>query len=290
MNHLIIGASGQVGENLHRVISDKGFRFIGTYYSHSFPDMERIDIRNKAEVHSFIEKNQPNIVYLPASLANVDYCEMHKEESSIINVTGVRNVVKAVNDVGAKLVYFSSDYVFDGKAGPYREDDLANPICEYGKQKLIAEHYLAEHALDYLIIRTTVVYGWESQGKNFIHRLLSTLMDGNTIKVPVDQIGNPTYALNLAQAVVELALSNANGVYHVVGPDRVNRYKFACEAANIFGLDTSLIRPSTTKELGQVAPRPLNAGMIAEKASYKLTMPLMGYRDGLRAMVSEEVK
>lgn len=285
--HLIIGASGQVGEHLVRAASDAGLEAIGTYHSRPVPGMQRLDIRSQPETQLLITKVRPTVVYLPASLSNVDYCELHPEEGYATNIVGVRNVLQIVNDVGAKLVYFSSDYIFDGKAGPYREDDPANPICEYGRQKLMAEHYVALHARDYLIVRTTVVYGWERQGKNFIYRLLDTLKAGQILKVPVDQIGSPTYASNLAQAVLELALSDAKGVYHVVGLERVTRYEFACEAASVFGLDGSLIQPVATSELGQAAPRPLNAGMVAEKAAAKLTVPLIGYREGLRVMASE---
>ena len=284
--HLIIGASGQVGEHLVYAAADAGFEAIGTFYSYPVLGMQRLDIRSRTEAQSLIAKVRPAFVYLPAALSNVDYCELHPEEVYLTNVVGVRNVVQLANSAEAKLVYFSSDYVFDGRDGPYREDDPANPICEYGRQKLIAEHCVALHARDYLIVRTTVVYGWERQGKNFVYRLLSTLRAGQTLRVPVDQIGNPTYAPNLAQAVVELALADAKGVYHVVGPERVNRYEFACEAASVFGLDSRLIQPVATSQLGQTAPRPLNAGMVTDKATAKLTTPLIGYRDGLKAMAS----
>jgi dTDP-4-dehydrorhamnose reductase len=226
-------------------------------------------------------------VYLPAAQGSADHCEQHPEKAYMTNVIGVCNIAQAVNDIGAKLVYFSSDYIFDGKAGPYHEDYPANPICEYGRQKLIAEHYLALHARDYLIVRTTVVYGWERQRKNFVCRLLSTLEAGNILRVPVDQVGNPTYAPNLAQAVIELACSGAKGVYHIVGPERANRYEFACEAARVFGLDASLIKGVPTCELGQVAPRPLNAGMVAKKAADELKVSLVGYKEGLRMMALE---
>ena len=286
--HVVIGASGLVGEHLVRAASNAGFEAIGTYHSHPVPDMHQLDIRSRAEVQSLIEKVRPAVVYLPAAVSNVDYCELHPEEVYLTNVVGVRNVVQFVNDMEARLVYFSSDYIFNGKTGPYREEDAANPICEYGRQKLIAEHYVALHTCDYVIVRTTVVYGWERQGKNFVYRLLNTLKAGRILRVPVDQVGSPTYAPNLAQAVVELALSDTKGVYHVVGPERVNRYEFACEAASVFGLDRSLIQPVATSELGQVALRPLDAGMVTEKAAAKLTVPLMSYRDGLRAMHRKE--
>lgn len=286
--HLIIGASGQVGQHLVNTLKGAAYDVIGTYYTHPVPGMEPLDIRSRIDGQSLILKVRPVVVYLPASLTNVDYCELHPEEGYSSNVIGVYNIVNAVNAIKAKLIYFSSDYIFAGNAGPYCEEDPANPICEYGRQKLMAEHYIALHAYSYLIVRTTVVYGWEFLGKNFVCGLLDTLSKGRVLKAPVDQIGSPTYAPNLAQAVVELATSDAQGIFHVAGPDRISRFEFACEAATIFGLDSRLIKAVGTRELRQIAPRPLNAGMVVEKAANKLSIPLMGYRDGLKAMAKEK--
>ena len=187
---LIIGSSGQVGEHLMRVASDAGCETVGTYHSYPMPGMRQLDIRSSSAVRSMIEDLSPEAVHLPASMANVDQCEICPDEAYQTNVSGVCNVVRSANDVGAKVVYFSSDYIFDGKAGPYGEEDPANPTCEYGRQKLAAEHFVAMYAQDYLIVRTTVVYGWERRDKNFISRLINTLQGGQTLKVPMDQIGN----------------------------------------------------------------------------------------------------
>ncbi|MBI2940973.1 MAG: SDR family oxidoreductase [Chloroflexi bacterium] len=285
---VVIGASGQVGEHLVQAASAAGLDVLGTYSSHPVPGLRQLDIRNRAETRSLLLASRPSVVYLPAARANVDYCELHPEEGYAVNVLGVRHVVQAANEIGAKLVFFSSDYIFDGRAGPYREGDPPNPICEYGRQKLMAEHCVALHARNYLVVRTTVVYGRERQRKNFIYRLLETLRDGQVLRAPVDQVGSPTYAPNLAQTVVALALADAVGVFHVAGPERASRYEFACEAARAFGLDQDLIRPVATRELGQAAARPLDAGMLVEKATRELTIPLVAYPDGLRAMAAEE--
>ena len=285
--HLVVGASGQVGEHLVRAALNEGLKVVGTYYRNLVPGMQQLDICNAQDVRSLLLKLRPTIVYLPASFVNVDYCELQPAVGYVTNVLGISNVVQAAKDIQAKLIYFSSDYVFDGKAGPYRETDPTNPLCEYGRQKLMAEHYVALHSHDYLIVRTTVVYGWELQRKNFVYRLLKTLKAGQSLKVPVDQIGSPTYAPNLAQAVVKLALSNLKGLYHIVGAERVNRYEFACEAAKVFRLNPGLIQSVATSELGQPAPRPLNAGMLIDKVAAQVPVPLIGYREGLTVMASE---
>jgi dTDP-4-dehydrorhamnose reductase len=285
--HLVIGVSGQVGEHLTRAAEAAGGEVVGTFRGCPLSGARPLDIRGREAVRVLVEETRPAVVYLPASLTNVDHCERNPEEGYAINVVGVRHVVEAANAIGARVVYFSSDYVFDGTAGPYCEEDPANPICEYGRQKLIAEHYVALHARDALIVRTTVVYGWERQSKNFVCRLLNTLRDGGTLRAPLDQIGSPTYAPNLARAIVELVLAGATGIYHVSGPERASRYEFACEAARVFGLDARLIRAVTTPELEQPAPRPLNAGMRVDRAAAALSFPLLGYQEGLRAMASQ---
>jgi dTDP-4-dehydrorhamnose reductase len=250
--------------------------------------MQRLDVRERAEVESVIRSLGPAIVYLPASLTHVDYCELHPEQTSEINISGVQNVIDAINAVGAKLVYFSSDYIFDGRSGPYSEDDQPSPICEYGRQKLAAEELIRRQVSNHLIVRTNVVFGWERQGKNFIFRLLNSLKEGSRVTVPSDQISSPTFAPDLARAVVELALSDATGVYNVAGTELASRYEFAREAARVFVLESDLIAPVTTAELGQAAPRPLNAGMVIDKASARLKTPLMSYREGLKSMAAEK--
>jgi dTDP-4-dehydrorhamnose reductase len=286
--HLIIGASGQVGQHLLQAARESGLEGLGTYNASPAAGLRKLDVRDREEVFAVISTTRPGTIYLPASLTHVDYCELHPEETRSINVSGVRNVVDAAREAGAKVVYFSSDYVFDGRSGGYSESSEPNPINEYGRQKLEAEHYVASYAPGHLIVRTAGVFGWERQGKNFITRLLQTLKSGRGWSVPADQINNPTYAPNLARAVLELALEGGDGLFHVCGPEPVDRYSLACEAGRLFGLDPSLITPCATADLGQIAPRPLNASMVVEKAARRLKLPLMGYRDGLAAMAAEQ--
>lgn len=275
MKALVIGASGLVGGSLLDALAEVGTESIGTYAGHERRGLLPLDVRDAAAVKGLIERSGVDVVYMPASLTNVDYCENHPEESHAINVDGVRHVVAT----GRRIVYFSSDYVFAGDKGPYRESDLVYPLCVYGDHKVRAELSLPATAL---ILRTTVVYGPEWQGKNFIYRLRSTLHDGQRLRVPEDQIGSPTYAPNLARAAVALERSGCTGVYHVAGPQRASRYEFALAAADVFGLDRRLIDPISTADLRQPARRPLDAGMVSDKAAAKLPFPLIGYKEGLR--------
>jgi dTDP-4-dehydrorhamnose reductase len=281
---LIIGAAGQVGEHLVGALRTRDRSIVQADLIPVSPEMVRLDISNPYDVQQIIKDSQPGIVYLAAALTNVDYCEEHPEEAFKVNVTGVQNVVEAANQAEARLVFFSSDYVFDGHDGPYSEEAAPHPICEYGRQKLLAEKIISGSSLNFLVIRTTVVYAWERQGKNFVIRLLKLLGEGREIRVPNDQIGSPTYAPNLAEAIIELTESNHQGIYHIAGPERTSRYEFACEAARVFGYPVELVRPVTTGEMDQPALRPLNAGMTSAKASAILKTVLIGYRAGLRLM------
>ena len=285
---LVIGASGLVGGHLMRVLNDTSVKVDGTYWGPPVSGLRSLNICDEEAVRACIEQTQPEVIYLPASLTNVDYCELHPDESFAVNVQGVRNVVASAS--GARIVYFSSDYVFAGDAGPYHETDPIRPLNVYGKHKVLAEQALPENAL---IVRTTIVYGWELEGKNFVYRLRKVLGDGKELRVPMDQLGNPTYAPNLAQAVLFLVQIGAHGVYHVAGAKRVSRYEFALEIANIFDLNVNLIKPVATNDLNQPALRPLNAGMTCAKSQAVLPFQLLDYHVGLRLFrdrLSEDMK
>ncbi|MFC1959452.1 SDR family oxidoreductase [Chloroflexota bacterium] len=281
---LVVGGSGQVGYHLMRTFKNANLPVIGTHLKNPQHDLIALDIVKEEAVKKLLTDIRPPVVYVPASLTNVEYCETHPEVGYEVNVVGIANLVRWTNQINAKIVYFSSDYIFDGKSGPYTEQDPANPICVYGQQKLLAEHLVATHSQSFLIIRTTVVYGWEPQGKNFIIRLQNTLAKNQTLRVPIDQVGSPTYAPDLAQATLQLANTDHQGVFNIVGPQQANRYEFALEAARAFALDPDLIQPVTTAEFNQIAPRPLNAGMTTTKTEVALGRPLVAYQDGLRQM------
>ena len=193
-------------------------------------------------------------------------------------------VAATAAQLGAGFVYFSSEYVFDGDAGPYDEQAAPYPLSAYGRSKLAAEHELVSVNPAVTIVRTTVVYGPEFQQKNFIYQLIAKTSRGETLPVPTDQISTPTYNLDLAVASVECAERRATGVINLVGPDRLDRYAFALAACRTFGLDERLVVPRSTADLKQLAPRPLNAGLINAHAQQILCARLRGVDDGLRAM------
>jgi dTDP-4-dehydrorhamnose reductase len=163
-------------------------------------------------------------------------------------------------------VYFSTDYVFDGLAGPYGESDLARPLSVYGAAKRDAEIALAEVLGDaLLVVRTCWVFGPESQGKNFAYQVRRALRDEKTLTCPSDQTSSPTYGPDIAEAVVRLVELGRSGLIHVAGPEVVDRVGFARSLAAAFHLDSAWIEGKSTAELGQVAPRPLKGGLLTRR-------------------------
>jgi dTDP-4-dehydrorhamnose reductase len=281
MRVLIIGASGFIGSALRSAF---GADAVGTCHAHPAEGLHPLDMRDAAAVERLMREIRPQLVIQPAAQPHVDWCEEHVQESHDINVAGTRNVAVAARAAGARYVFFSTDYVFNGDSGPYREDAPAHPPNVYGRHKLEAEHLIAATLDDQVIVRVCGVYGYEPRGKNFVMGLLAKGQRGEPMNVPSDQWGHPTYADNLAAAVRELALSPHRGIFHVVGPEYLDRVSFARLACTVFGLDPGFLRPCPTAALGQRAPRPLRGGLDSAKARAVLSTVLLAPRQGLELM------
>lgn len=277
MRTLIIGASGLVGSALREVFPDA----VGTYYRAPAAGLEPLDITDAAAVRALVARVRPELVLLPAAQPNVDRCEREPGESARVNVDGTRNVAEAAADAGARLVFFSTDYVFDGSAGPYAPDAAPAPINVYGRHKLEAERVVSRTSADHLIVRACGVYGYQPEGKNFVMALARLARAGDTMRVPDDQWGTPTLAANMAEAVRELALAGHRGIVHPVGPDYLTRIDFARLAAEVFGYDSGFLRPVSTPELDQPARRPLRGGVDNRSTQALLGTRLLGAREGL---------
>lgn len=284
MKIFLIGASGFIGGHLVKSFSAAGWEVNGSCFRHREEGLVQLDITDRQRLLRVLKEYSPEVVCLPAAIPNVEYCEGHPSETDRTNVEGTRNVAHACKEIGARLVFFSSDYVFDGEDGPYSEDAPPNPISVYGRQKLAGERIVRKLLDDWLITRVTVVYGVERSGKNFVARLIKSLEKRREVKAPIDQVGSPTYAENLSEMVRALVEKGVGGVFNVCGPKLMDRFTFACLAAEVFGLDPSGIRPVTTAELGQKARRPLRAGMETAKIEQTVDVRPLGPEEGLMAM------
>jgi dTDP-4-dehydrorhamnose reductase len=284
MRALIIGASGQVGGALVEALRGRRHDVVVTYGHHPVEGASRLDITEGAAVEDVIAAARPDWIFCPAGLTHVDYCEEHPDEAFAVNRDGPLHAARVGQRLGAGFVYFSTEYIFDGAAGPYAEDDPARPLSRYGLSKLEGERAILAEVPRSLVLRTAVVYGPERQQKNFVYQLIRNCRSGQGMRIPVDQVSSPTFNVDLAAATAELCEGGLTGVYHVAGDGVLDRFDFARLACEVFELDPSNLSPVPTAALGQKAARPLRGGLVIAKARAALRTLLRSPEEGLRAM------
>lgn len=284
MRALVVGASGQVGSALMGVLQRRGHEATGTYYTHPVPSYLPLDLNDQAKARRLAHSARPDWIFCPAGMTQADRCEEHPEEARRQIVEGPLAVASLAREIGAGFFYYSSAYVFDGRAGPYGEEDSPSPLNVYGRCKLEAEQAIQTNLDRWVIARTVVVYGPEPQEKNFVCQVVRNARCGVRMPVAVDQISNTTYNEDLARASVELAERGKLGIYHLAGPDSLDRYSFARMVCSVFDLDPGFLEPETTAQLLQQAPRPLGARLRTDKAFTELMTRLRPAQEGLEAM------
>ncbi len=275
---LICGSNGLLGQRLALMMGKEAdYEVLNTSHHRTFVldhhlfDYTQLDITNKGDVKSLVGSFRPDIIVNAAAMTNVDACETQREQAWKINVTGVENLSEIARRIGAKLIHISTDYVFDGKHGPYDENARPNPINYYGKTKLAGENVIIASGAHHAILRTIVVFGAGIGVKNnFALWVVKSLRENQKIRCVDDQISSPTYVGDLAAAVKNTIERSGCGVYHVCGANVLSRYDFAVEIAHAFGFDDLAIQRIKTFELHQPAPRPLVTGFILTKAEKEI--------------------
>lgn len=292
---LITGANGLLGQRLVRVFQDDyevigigrqaQSRLLGGNFQY-----RQGDITDRQQLRDLMQEFVPNIIINAAGFTDVDGSETERESCWRANVTGVENLIYATQKVQARLIHLSTDYVFDGKAGPYNEEARPNIAGAgfYARSKLAGENALRNSEINYAIARTMILYGTGYEIRpNFVSWLICQLLSGKFVRIVDDQFGNPTLASELASALRGLAESKRNGIYHISGGEVVDRYHFALKVAEVFDLDPRLIRPVKTSELKQAAPRPLRSGFDISKAVRELGITMSDVLGGLKKYKSE---
>ena len=286
---LITGSNGLLGQKLVELFSHLNtFNLLLTsrqeksVFQHESLLYTQADITKRQEIKRIIEEFEPDVIINTAAITNVDACETDREAAWKTNVSGVEHIVQTAKLTGAKLIQLSTDYVFDGKAGPYSEADRPNPMSYYGRTKLAAENIITTSGVPHVIMRTMVLYGTGFSVKlNFALWLMQELREERAVRVVDDQIGNPTLADDLAYAILKAIEFDRTGFYHVSGPDLVSRYEFAQTLARVFHYSKKLITPVKTSSLKQPAVRPLKSGFITLKTQIDLGVKLSGIEQGL---------
>lgn len=235
---------------------------------------EQVDITSKKDVRNIVHSVEPNVIVNCAAMTNVDACETERELAWRINTEGVEYLIDAARRDNARIFHISTDYIFDGKSGPYDETARPEPLSYYGKTKLASENALLLSGLPYFIARTMVLYGMGTNVKsNFALWLIENLEKNRPVKVVDDQFGNPTLVDDLAQGILNAIELGKTGIYHFAGRDIISRFEFAVRLARVFDFEPRLIIPIKTAQLDQPAARPMKSGLITLKAEVEL-----GYR------------
>lgn len=299
MKILVTGSNGLLGQKLIYKLSEmKGVELIATskganrikkesgYIYHS------LDITVRSEVHELIRSVKPDCIINTAAMTNVDACENDKPACDALNIDAVKYLIEAAKPLNAHLIHISTDFVFDGENGPYKEDDIPNPVSHYAWSKLESEKLVMNSGLDWAILRTIIIYGVvdDVQRSNLVLWTKSSLEQGKSINVITDQFRSPTLAEDLADACISAAQKRAKGIYHICGPESdldsiINLVK---RIAEFYKLDKSLIKPITSAELNQPARRPPRTGFILDKAKKELDYNPHTFEEGL-AIVSEQL-
>jgi dTDP-4-dehydrorhamnose reductase len=282
LTSLIIGARGLVGSALKRQIPGaiEGIPVEAKQKNERYTDITKYE-----SLFKVFSQERPDVVYMPAAIAHVDRCE-ESQGTDVVNVRGAITVLRLCESFGAKFVYFSSSYVFDGnKKTPYSTVDETCPINYYGKQKQIVENTIFSSNATYLVIRTVGVYGTERLKKNFAKQVISAIFAGQKVYAPEDQFMNPILSDDLARVSVRLANKHW-GLYHVSGDTCLSKYEFAKRIAKQFDLE-KMVEPRTTEEMQQKAKRPLN-GCLDCTGLGGLGISVPSFDDGLVRFLASE--
>jgi len=301
---LVTGSNGLLGQKivykfLHRsdinlVAASKGENRLTEKNGYTYLNL---DISKFDEVNAAVEKFQPLVIINTAAMTNVDACETQKEECWAANVTAVENFVRAIkltiNNQQSTIhfVHLSTDFVFDGEAGPYKEEDQPNPLSYYALSKYESEKVLQRSKISWAIIRTIIVYGIvdNMSRSNVVLWAKGALEKGQPIKVVDDQFRSPTLAEDLADACISAADKKAKGIYHVSGKDIMSILELVYRVADFWKLDKSNVQAIKSDTLNQAAKRPPRTGFILDKAYRELEYKPHSFEEGLK-ILDEQLK
>jgi dTDP-4-dehydrorhamnose reductase len=298
MKILITGANGLVARYLNRELLGRGHVIMATGLgSCRLQDMKHedlfygeLDIRDAEAVFRIIHEVQPDWIIHNAAWAQPDQCELNQVGAWDINVTATRFLLEAAREAGSRFLFMSTDFVFDGKNGPYRETDPTGPVNYYGCTKRVAEKAVINSGLRWIIVRTVLVYGQHQgvQRFNLLTWVRDKLAAGERIKVVSDQYRTPTYAGDLALGIRLAIEKDQQGIFHISGNEFMTPYHMAMATAQALGLDAELIEQVNASNFTQPAIRPAKTGFIIDKAKRDLNYSPLAFKDGLLEMLNED--
>lgn len=297
MRILITGSNGLTGQKLVDALRhDPEVELIATSRgADRSPDplgdnYRSMDITVQAEVDRVFDETRPDAVIHTAAMTNVDACTLDPGACHLQNVTATEHLVHAAKRHGCHFIHLSTDFIFDGENGPYREEDEPAPLSIYGQSKLDAEHVVMNAGLGkWAIARTIIVYGVtaDMSRSNVVLWAKKALEQGKPINVVDDQWRSPTLAEDLAEGCIRIAKRGATGIYHLSGPETMSILELVQRVGRYFGLDTSVVNPIKSDSLGQPAKRPPRTGFVLDKARRDLGYAPRGLEQGLAVLAGQ---
>ena len=287
---LITGSNGLLGQKLtdlylqnleiKLIATGRGINRHPIKQGYTYAEM---DITNPQQVQQVIEKYHPKCIIHTAAMTNVDACELDHEACVLQNITAVENVVKTAKIVNAHLIHLSTDFIFDGTAGPYKEDTKPNPLSFYGDSKLQAEQIVKHGSDNWAIARTVLVYGLvaDMSRSNIVLWAKDALENKKPIKVVDDQYRTPTLAEDLAMGCCLLEQHKAKGIYNISGKDYMNIYELVSRVAKYFGYEMDIVTKVNSHTLSQPAIRPPVTGFDISKAMKELGYNPHSFEEGI---------
>jgi len=279
MKILITGSNGLLGQKLlhnlrkdstvNLLASSRGLNRVSTHDGYKYISL---DITNKEEVERIIAEVKPQVVINTAAMTNVDLCEVEKKECDALNVDAVGYLANSCEKINAHLIQISTDFIFDGKDGPYTENDEPNPLSYYGLSKLRSEKLLQAHNVKWTIFRTIILFGVGENlsKKNIVLWAIDALAKGEPLNIIDDQFRSPTLAEDLADACILAAKKKVYGIFNASGKDIMSIYEMVERIGKYYALDITNLKKITTSTLNQKAKRPPRTGFILDKANREL--------------------
>lgn len=287
---LITGANGFVGFYLVKHLLENNFHVIATgrgpvrlpFHSSQF-EYQELDFTDNMQVEDVLIKHRPDVIIHSGAMSKPDECEQNREAAFKTNVTGTIYLKQAAEKLESFFLFLSSDFVFDGKKGMYREEDATAPVNYYGTTKQLAEGEIIRYPFSWAIVRTVLVYGKPFLNRqNLLTNTAISLRKGEPLKIFNDQVRTPTFVEDLAKALVSIIKKNAGGIFHISGKDVLTPFEMAVATAKYLQLDESKITPVTEGEFQQPARRPLKTGFDISKAEKELDYQPIHFMDGLK--------
>jgi len=271
---LVTGASGLLGTRICQLAIKQNYEVYSAHSQHApqFGTPIKLDITDSTALKQIFDKTKPDAVVHSAAFSDVDKCEKEKDLAWKTNAESTSNIAQLCHKRNCFLVYVSTDYVFNGEKGNYKETERTAPINHYGLSKLKGEQEVKQSRAEHCIARTSVIYGSiPAAGKiNFALWLIEKLRKKEETKTVTDQWNSPTLNTNLAEMVLEIVERRTTGTFHLAGATRLSRYEFAQNIAETFNLDKNLLCPTSSKEMQWLAKRPKDSSLNVDKAKQTL--------------------